>query len=77
MDLIGIKDEAIVTCWTSSKEHISRIREDKHVAAREKYAREFAGGGKPTTPAPNPTAAAPDANPKAKAKATPQGEGST
>ena len=42
------------------------------MAAREKYAREFAGGGKPTTPAPNPTAAAPDANPKAKAKATPK-----
>ena len=52
--------------------HISRIREDKHVAAREKYARDFAGGGKPTAPAPNPTAAAPDANPKAKAKATPK-----
>ena len=53
--------------------HISRIREDKHVAAREKYARDFAGGGgKPTAPAPNPTAAAPDANPKAKPKATPK-----
>ena len=52
--------------------HISRIREDKHVAAREKYAREFAGGGKPSAPAPNPAAAAPDANPKAKPKATPK-----
>ena len=52
--------------------HISRIREDKHVAAREKYARDFAGGGEPTAPAPNPTAAAPDANPKAKAKANPK-----
>ena len=52
--------------------HISRIREDKHVAAREKYARDFAGGGKPSAPAPNPTAAAPDANPKAKPKATPK-----
>ena len=52
--------------------HISRIREDKHVAARVKYAREFAGGGKPSAPAPNPTAAAPDANPKAKPKATPK-----
>ena len=52
--------------------HISRIREDKHVAAREKYARDFAGGGKPTAPAPNPTAAAPDANPEAKPKATPK-----
>ena len=30
---------------------ITRIREDKHVAAREKYARDFAGGGKSTTPA--------------------------
>ena len=28
--------------------HIARVREDKHVAAREKYARDFAGGGKPT-----------------------------
>ena len=52
--------------------HISRIREDKHVAAREKYARDFAGGGKPSAPAPNPAAAAPDANPKAKPKATPK-----
>ena len=44
------------------------IREDKHVAAREKYARDFAGGGRPT--APTPTAPAPpDANAKAKAKA--------
>jgi len=49
--------------------HIARLREDKHVAAREKYARDFAGGGKPT--APTPTAPAPpDANAKAKAKAT-------
>ena len=48
---------------------IARIREDKHVAAREKYARDFAGGGKPTTPTPT-TPAPQDANPKAKAKAT-------
>ena len=48
--------------------HIARIREDKHVAAREKYTRDFAGGGRPT--APTPTAPAPpDANAKAKAKA--------
>ena len=48
--------------------HVARVREDKHVAAREKYARDFAGGGKPT--APTPTAPAPpDANAKAKAKA--------
>ena len=53
--------------------HISRTREDKHQAAREKYARDFVGGGRPTTPAPtNPTAPAPDANPKAKAKANPK-----
>eukprot|EP00435_Cladocopium_sp_Y103_P068234 s172_g31.t1 len=42
---------------------------DKNVAAREKYARDFAGGGKPGTPAPatpNPKA---DAKAKAKAKA--------
>ena len=47
---------------------IARIREDKHVAARKKYARDFAGGGKPTTPAPS-TPAPQDANPKANAKA--------
>ena len=49
--------------------HIARIREDKlHVAAREKYARDFAGGGRPTAPTPT-TPAPPDANAKAKAKA--------
>ena len=49
---------------------ITRIREDKHVAAREKYARDFRWWRKvyyactaPSTPAPQ------DANPKAKAKA--------
>ena len=47
--------------------HIARIREDKHVAAREKYARDFAGGGRPTAPTTAP--APPDANAKAKAKA--------
>ena len=49
--------------------HIARIREDKHVAAREKYARDFAGGGRPTAPTPI-APAPPDANAKAKAKAT-------
>ena len=48
--------------------HIARIREDKHVAAREKYARDFAGGGRPTAPIPT-APAPPDANAKAKAKA--------
>ena len=48
--------------------HIARIREDKHVAAREKYARDFAGGGRPTAPTPI-APAPPDANAKAKAKA--------
>eukprot|EP00435_Cladocopium_sp_Y103_P000806 s3097_g1.t1 len=50
--------------------YIARVREDKHVAAREKYARDFAGAGKPGTPAPatpNPKADA-KAKPKAKAK---------
>eukprot|EP00435_Cladocopium_sp_Y103_P013926 s811_g3.t1 len=50
--------------------YIARIREDKHVAAREKYARDFAGAGKPGAPAPatpNPKADA-KAKPKAKAK---------
>ena len=48
--------------------HIARIREDKHVVAREKYARDFAGGGRPTAPTPI-APAPPDANAKAKAKA--------
>eukprot|EP00435_Cladocopium_sp_Y103_P010226 s6086_g2.t1 len=50
--------------------YIARVREDKHVAAREKYARDFAGAGRPGTPAPatpNPKADA-KAKPKAKAK---------
>ena len=47
--------------------HISRQREDKNIAAREKYAREFAGAGKPGTPAPaTPTPKEPPATPKAK-----------
>ena len=47
--------------------HISRQREDKNIAAREKYARDFAGTGKPGTPAPaTPTPKEPPAAPKAK-----------
>eukprot|EP00435_Cladocopium_sp_Y103_P007604 s847_g2.t1 len=54
---------------------IARIKEDKHAAARDKYAREYAGTGKPGTPAPaTPTPKtgnenAPDAKAKAKPKA--------
>ena len=51
---------------------IARTKEDKHSAARDKYAREFANAGKPTTPAPaTPTPKAgsdPSVNPKAKEK---------
>eukprot|EP00435_Cladocopium_sp_Y103_P045227 s435_g12.t3 len=50
--------------------YIARVREDRHVAAREKYARDFAGAGRPGTTAPatpNPKADA-KAKPKAKAK---------
>lgn len=51
---------------------IARTKEDKHSAARDKYAREFANAGKPTTPAPaTPTPKAgndPTVNPKAKEK---------
>ena len=54
----------------SIERHISRIRGDKNIAAREKYARDFAGTGKPGTPAPaTPTLKEPPAaKPKAKAK---------
>ena len=47
--------------------HIARQREDKNIAAREKYAREFAGAGKPGTPAPaTPTPKETPPTPKAK-----------
>eukprot|EP00435_Cladocopium_sp_Y103_P016833 s4812_g4.t1 len=53
---------------------IARIKEDKHAAARDKYAREYAGSGKPGTPAPaTPTPKAGNENaPDAKAKAKPK-----
>ena len=59
---------------------IARIRDDKNMAARDKYAQEFATSGRPSAPAgqPDPKAAAPapKGNPKAKAdpkpKATPK-----
>eukprot|EP00435_Cladocopium_sp_Y103_P004891 s2157_g1.t1 len=48
---------------------IARVKEDKHAAARDKYAREYAGSGKPGTPAPaTPTPKAGNENaPDAKA----------
>ena len=53
---------------------IARVRDDKNMAARDKYAREFATSGRPSTPAadvgqPDPKAAAPapKGNPKVKA----------
>eukprot|EP00435_Cladocopium_sp_Y103_P063515 s220_g25.t1 len=53
---------------------IARLKEDKHAAARDKYAREYAGTGKPGTPAPaTPTPKAGNENaPDAKAKAKPK-----
>eukprot|EP00435_Cladocopium_sp_Y103_P024953 s934_g6.t1 len=53
---------------------IARIKEDKHAAARDKYAREYAGTVKPGTPAPaTPTPKAGNENaPDAKAKAKPK-----
>ena len=49
---------------------IARVKEDKQSAARDKYARDYAGSGKPTTPAPaTPTPkAGQDATPAPKAK---------
>ena len=55
---------------------IARVKEDKQTTARDKYARDFAGSGKPTIPA--PTTPTPKAGhevasvPKAKEKATPK-----
>ena len=55
---------------------IARVKEDKQTTARDKYARDYAGSGKPTIPA--PTTPTPKAGheaapvPKAKEKATPK-----
>ena len=55
---------------------IARVKEDKQTNARDKYARDYAGSGKPTIPA--PTTPTPKAGndaapaPKAKEKATPK-----
>ena len=53
---------------------IARAKEDKHSAVRDKYARDYAGSGKPTTPAPaTPTPkAGQDATPAPKAKEKPK-----
>ena len=53
---------------------IARVKDDKQSAARDKYARDFAGSGKPTTPAPaTPTPkAGQDATPAPKAKEKPK-----
>ena len=44
------------------KGHIARVREDKNMAARDKFTTDYTNLGKPTTPAPKPAAPAP--NPK-------------
>ena len=53
---------------------IARVKEDKPSAARDKYARDYAGSGKPTTPAPaTPTPkAGQEATPAPKAKEKPK-----
>ena len=52
----------------------ARVKEDKQPAARDKYARDYAGSGKPTTPAPaTPTPkAGQEATPAPKAKEKPK-----
>ena len=42
------------------KRHIARAREDKNMAARDKFATDYTTLGKPSTPAPKPAAPAPD-----------------
>ena len=42
------------------KRYIARVREDKNIAARDKFATDYTNFGKPTTPAPKPAAHAPD-----------------
>jgi len=41
------------------KRYIARVREDKNMAARDKFATDYTNLGKPTTPAPKPAAPAP------------------
>ena len=61
---------------------IARVKEDKQSSARDKYARDYAGSGKPTTPAPaTPTpksgqeaTPAPKAKEKPKAKPKPKAD---
>ena len=55
----------------------ARLRDDKNMAARDKYAREFATSGRSTAPAPDAgnlkaAAPAPKGNPKAKADPKPK-----
>jgi len=42
------------------KMYIARVREDKNMAARDKFATDYTNLDKPTIPAPKPTAPAPD-----------------
>ena len=42
------------------KRYIARVRKDKNMAARDKFATDYTNLGKPTTPAPKPVAPAPD-----------------
>ena len=41
------------------KRHIARVREDRNIAARDKFATDYTDLGKPTTPAPKPAAPTP------------------
>ena len=41
------------------KRHIARTREDRNIAARDKFATDYTNLGKPTTPAPKPAAPTP------------------
>ena len=41
------------------KRHIARVREERNIAARDKFATDYADLGKPTTPAPKPAAPTP------------------
>ena len=41
------------------KRHIARVRKERNIAARDKFATDYANLGKPTTPAPKPAAPTP------------------